>query len=359
MEDRTSNFYNITHRVALDENGERHWIGDITKENRRKHKYFCLGCGDEMKANLCGHGIQSYFSHKSEGWEGKCSPETALHRFAKKELVDRFSKQDKFEVSYYVNNACPLQNTCRISKVAMANCSGRQLRTFDLKKLYDTCEEEGLCDGFKADVLLTSKQNSDTPPLFLEVFYSNDCTEAKINSGHPIIEITVRNEEDVAKPIKETVDEEEAPIKFYNFERETHFSDALMMDRFVLLKNGKKGAIRKCVVCGDMENKHIQGTIFELNVINEDYLYGPKPKHNLFALGISAAIMHGIPVRHCNFCQNIYYHCPVRSVEYDKKDKCAIAARCKHWHLYADKCRSILEESAGKFFIWMSEYPSK
>ena len=351
MEDISSDFYNITHRVALDENGERHRIGDITPENRRKHRYFCLGCGDEMKANLCGHGIQSYFSHKSEGWEGKCSPETALHRFAKKELVNRFNNQEKFEVGYYVNNECLLKDTCRVAKIARAGCNGRQLRTFDLKKLYDTSKEEGACDGFKADVLLTSKQNPDTPPLFLEVFWSNDCTEAKINSGHPIIEIAVRDEEDAAKPIRETVGEEENSVKFYNFERETHFSDAVMMDRFVLLKNGKKGVLKKCFSCGEMETKHIKGAIFELNIINEEYQYGPKPKHNLFALGISAAIMRGVPVRHCNFCQNIS-RCPVCSVKYDNADKCAIASKCKHWNLYTEKCRKIFEEYAGKFFIW-------
>lgn len=180
------------------------------------------------------------------------------------------------------------------------------MHTIDLKKKYDTCQIEGVYNGFRADVLLTNSQKPDRPPVFLEVSVSHDCTPEKLESGLHIIEIKVKNEADFRRPIIENkgdlVPVKEAPkrpyyyytyhvepepsfIMFHNFERDTHNSNIKELDRFVLLKDGKMGTQERYLSCGEMESKHLPGTIFELNLLRDINPYWLKPKFDLFNLG--------------------------------------------------------------------------
>ena len=144
----------ITYPNAEDENGNVHNIDSITKENRYEHRFFCLGCGEEMVPVLFPDGQKtSHFRHKKN--DGQCNPETYLHNLTKKAIAKRFTESQKFEISYYTRNRCPNRSTCNIySKHHERVCSGIYLHTEDLKKHYDTCQMEGVYDGYRADVLL-------------------------------------------------------------------------------------------------------------------------------------------------------------------------------------------------------------
>ena len=385
----------ITYPNAVDEKGNVHNIGEITKDNRADHKYYCLGCDKEMVPVLCKEK-EPHFRHKVNDL---CNPETYLHNLAKKYLAKQFESQPKFEVSYYATNECPHKDSCQLFKqFQWKECSGTTLHIFDLKKKYDTCQIEGVYDGYRADVLLTSSKNPDLPPIFLEVSVSHDCTPEKLESGNRIIEMKIRSEADFKRPIVENkgpmvpVNEEPKPqdsyfpyyshpqpepsfIMFHNFDRAFHRDDIKKLDRFVLMSDGRMACQEDYVSCGDIETKHFRDTALEVNLLNlhEDQHF--RPKFDLLNLGIAQALMRDLPARHCVYCAK-YRYCRIpieverydyrtrqnvkvqqlvfnRTVKEDKVDKFKFASSCRNWMLNKAQCEYVTSSYRGNnVFIW-------
>ena len=388
----------ITYPKAEDENGEVHIISEITQENRTNHKYYCLGCGKEMVPVLFKEGQKDdHFRHKVND---VCNPETYLHNLAKKTLAKKFEKQRKFEVSYYAVNECPKKDTCPVfSRFHWENCYGNKLYKFDLKEQYDTCQIEGVYNGFRADVLLTNRENSDIPPIFLEVSVSHDCTKEKLDSGIQIIEIKISREEDIKRPIIENEGlmvpipklsrplsscsqhySRSAPdipfIKFHNFERLFHHDDIRKFDLFALFSNGRMGCQEDFIHCKDVGAKYLKDSVFELSLLSDPRRRQIDDRNNaLFRLGLTQAMLHNQPIRHCIYCMD-YPKCTVpieieqlnrRTGEKEKVvkrvfnsqlnnnqfDKYELALKCNNWHLCEVKCRRVMSDFDKKsVFIW-------
>ena len=386
----------ITYPNAVDENGDVHNIGSITKENRAEHKYYCLGCDKEMVPVLFKDGQkEDHFRHKVNDM---CNPETYLHNLAKKHLAKKFEESKVFEVSYYVQNDCPRMSSCKIyDKHHNVQCAGVKLKTIDLKKLYDTCQIEGVYDGYRADVLLSNSQDSNIKPVFLEVSVSHDCTPEKLESGNQIIEIKVRSEADFKRPIVENrgalvppkkeekrqsyygygyyaVSEPEPSfIMFHGFEREIHESNTYKIDYFALKSTGRIACQEDFLNCGDLENFHIQDGIFEVYRFKGDRRY--RPRYDLYNLGIVEAMINKQPIRHCVYCSN-FMRCTIpmevevydrytrqtqkvvrqvanRGVKEDKIDKYELADKCSNWKLNEVKCQQVIAEHRfSEIYIW-------
>ena len=385
----------ITYPNAVDENGNVHYIGEITQENRAEHKYYCLGCDKEMVPVLCKDKTD-HFRHKVNDL---CNPETYLHNLAKKYLAKQFESQPKFEVSYYATNECPHKDSCQLFKqFQWKECSGTTLHTFDLKEKYDTCQIEGVYDGYRADVLLTNSKNPDLPPIFLEVSVSHDCTPEKLESGNRIIEMKIRSEADFKRPIVENkgpmVPVKEEPkrspyyygyyrqpepepsfIMFHHFDREFHRDDNKKLDRYVLVSDGRMACQDDYVSCGEMETKHLKDTALEVNLLNLNKERHFRPKFDLFNLGIAHALMRDLPARHCVYCAR-YRNCRIsieverydyrtrqnvkvqqwvlnRTVGKDKVDKFKFASSCKNWLLNRDRCEYVISSyPENNVFVW-------
>ena len=386
----------ITYPNAIDENGDVHNIGAITQENRADHKFYCLGCGGEMVPVLCNKDRESHFRHKVNDL---CNPETYLHNLAKKYLAKQFETQKKFEVSYYASNECPRKDSCQIfSRFHWEECSGTKLYTFDLKEQYDTCQIEGVYDGYRADVLLSNSQNSEIPPVFLEVSVSHDCTPEKLESGNLIIEMKIRSEDDFKRPIVENkgpmvpVKEDNKPqnpyyryyyhpepepsfIMFHNFDRLFHHDDVKKLDFFALFEDGKMGAKEQFITCKNAGSKYLKASVFELSLLG-DAIYRRDDRHNsLFNLGLTQAMLHKQPVRHCCYCTH-YRNCtvPMRierlnqrtgqkeivtqrvynfQIKNDQMDKYELASKCKNWNLFESLCQQVGSYYKDKcIFIW-------
>jgi len=201
-------------------------INEVTKDNRAEH-YYCLGCGGEMSPVL-GNKREHHFRHK----EAHCSWESYLHILGKKRLKERFESQQDFVVQYQIEYHCNKVENCRLENIYhdVQNCNRRELISVDLKKEYDTCEEEVYYKGYKADLKLSSKEHPEREPLFLEIHVTNACSPDKLASGVKIIEIDIESEEDVLKPIIES-----PSIRFYNFKR--FFETKRPLDRFWIAKD--------------------------------------------------------------------------------------------------------------------------
>ena len=387
----------ITYPNAVDENGDVHNIGSITQENRSEHKYYCLGCDKEMVPVLFKDGQkEDHFRHKVNDM---CNPETYLHNLAKKYIAKQFETSKTFEVSYYVQNECPRTESCKIyAKHHNVACLGIRLHTIDLKKLYDTCQIEGLYDGYRADVLLTNRKDESVTPLFIEVSVSHDCTPEKLASGNQI-EIKVRSEADFKRPIIENkgsyvpikepeprrpyyysyyrpVEPEQPFIMFHGFERVLHDSNIVKVDYFALKSNGRIVCQEDALDCGEMGNFHVADGIFEVCRLKGDKRY--RPRYDFFNLGIAEAMMNKMPIRHCVCCLN-FMRCTIpmevevynrytrqtqkvvrqvanRGVKEDKVDKYELADKCNNWKLNENKCQQIISEHRfSEIYTWMPD----
>ena len=185
---------NIKYQFALDEDGNLISINDITQENRKQHTYKCIACGNELLPRAIGSKARRpHFYHKELV---TCSGETYLHKLTKLSIMEKFFFSDKFEIAY------PIETSCNNSNCQLRNRHCKEYNnsyTIDLKKYYDTCQEEVAIKGFVADLLLTSSQHPELEPILIEVCVSHSCEPEKRDSGLKIIEMKIKNEEDIRK----------------------------------------------------------------------------------------------------------------------------------------------------------------
>ena len=200
--------------------------------------YYCLSCGKEMIPKL-GKLREHHFSHKKE--KGGCSlhhicnEETYLHEYAKHFIKEMFDSRNEFNVTFKQYNVCNQQHFCIYYQFVLEKSNGADIdickqtvqRTYNLKQFYDTCELEKEYCGYVADVMLSSKSNSERPPLFIEIAVSHPCEQKKLDSGIRIIEIFIPKNTDDIKELrlvegenKLSSSEDPIQIKFHNFIRE-------------------------------------------------------------------------------------------------------------------------------------------
>ena len=182
----------IKYQYAFDENQHLVSVADITKENRNEHQYTCIGCGNPLLPRAIGSKCRrSHFYHKQVV---DCSGETYLHKLTKHIFKERFDKAEHYEITYPISKECSAKGCpLRSEQCKKIDCT----TTVDLKQYYDTCQEEMPIDDYIADLLLTNSTKPDIPPILVEIYVSHPCEPEKRNSGLKIIELKIRNEEDI------------------------------------------------------------------------------------------------------------------------------------------------------------------
>ena len=160
-------------------------------------KYYCPNCGNEMIPKL-GEINAHHFAHKVEC---ACNGESYLHRVAKEKFKEVYDNSTEFileypsriKCSYYDDpNLCPLSNSeCDIIEMPS--------KRLDLKKIFNDCQIEGSVnnDEFKADILLRDTTGKTNKILLIEFYHTHKCTWEKIESGLPIVEIKIADENDI------------------------------------------------------------------------------------------------------------------------------------------------------------------
>ena len=325
---------------ATGTDGQIIYIDEVTKENRAEH-YYCVGCGGEMSAVL-GDKREHHFRHK----EAHCSWESYLHKLGKKRLKQRFDTQKEFIIKYYVEHHCDRSIGCKLEPICRdKKCNCRELIAIDLKKLFDTCEEEVTYKGYRADLMLSSKENPEREPIFLEISVTHDCESEKLASGIQIIELKISDEKDVSLPLVEedslfgcTNSEQPyefnvlPPIRFFNFKRK--FETARPLERFWVAKDDKGILHGNCsqddLTCRNVESNHREGSVYEVAIPSEVLIDNRKP--NLYEFGMMKAISAGINLKHCGICDK-YQHCILNYNEEveDKKTGEKKLVPCCNW----------------------------
>ena len=320
----------ITYHNAIAQNGQIIHIDNVTKEKRNEH-FYCAGCHSEMIPVL-GNVREHHFRHKGK----LCSKETYLHQLGKRLLKERVDTQKEFVIKYYVNLCCDKTENCKILSFGKnIKCNHKALLSRDLKKEYDTCEVEVNYNGYRADLMLSSKEHPNQNPLFIEISVTHDCEQVKIHSNIQIIEIKIDNEEDVSLPLIEEDNmllqlgndnpyefyESLPHVRFYNFHRQVDNNRPL--DRFWVIQD-EKGYLRGNTKwydlnCKNVDNSHRDDSLFEVAIPSE-IIHDDGSKPDLYSFGMAKAIHAGISVKECSFCLR-YNFCTITIQKTDKNTK--------------------------------------
>ncbi|MBP5332913.1 MAG: hypothetical protein J6Y66_01940 [Bacteroidales bacterium] len=303
----------VKYHYALDENNRLLSIKQAYLERQEGHTYHCIGCGAEMIARL-GEVRNWHFSHRSG--EAHCGTETYLHKLAKRRIKEKFDKGDSFKVGYYREVKCSDLSNCPFA--INDTCKVHKLETFDLKSFYDTCQEEKEVEGYVADLLITNSQKPERGPVLIEVQVSHKSTAGKRLSGLRILEVRIREEEDIDKllsaPIVENPDSRYVEVediktigyaKFYGFKKKSSTPEPLEMrsiNRFYLFRSGKAfvSNMDEFKSCRKVYQKDNNNALFEAS-IDSFYLGDINP----YEYGYFAARQNGFEVKTCQFCK---YH---------------------------------------------------
>lgn len=291
----------VKYKYAYDENNVPVSIDSLTKETSKQHTYHCIGCGNTLLPRAIGSkSKRAHFYHKEQV---ECSGETYVHKLAKKLIKQKFDKSEQFLVSYYVNKSCSEIN-CRLRNT---NCRKENApNEIDLKRFYDTCQEEAQVNGFVADLLLSSSKHPDLDPVLIEIKVTHGCEEEKVNSGLKIIEISVKEEADLLTLINDSnIAESNQRVRINVISFERNIAEILESDisRYTLNLAGKAEDEITLISCKDAEHRLSQDSFCELNICI-------KPKSNrsdVFLPYIRSWVCSNKHIKHCFFCSR--YNC--------------------------------------------------
>ena len=185
----------ITYQYAQSDDGSTKYINQVSLEYRKNHHFICYGCGGRMIARLKADKREPHFAHFKDG---ACSRETYLHQLGKKLFVEMFehclTNKISLSVDFLQQGVC---NSKECPLGATKPCEGSS-RTgkFNLTPNYSKCsvEQYDAETGFRPDILLTNEQGDK---VYVEIVVTHETTQKKIDSGIPIIEIPIYDEDDL------------------------------------------------------------------------------------------------------------------------------------------------------------------
>jgi len=309
----------IEYKYCVDRDNSLVCIDDITDENRCSYKenLFCLQCGKEMTAKL-GNIKVHHFAHKVNT---ACNGESYLHKLAKRRIKEKFDTSDRFPIIFKREVPCKDSKSCQCfdrNKSYSDGCYIKdQLFKIDLKewngrKVYDTCEEEVHRDDYIADLLLTNSDKPNIKPVFIEIFVKHKSTDEKINSEYKIIETAqIKTEDDIDSIITDGF-REGKNCTLYNFEPKMPFVklySRLPVDRFVLFKNESTCVIPD-IKCNLLMSRLKTSSIIELNINHKGrenkWLF--KGMYDSFKLAAIYLYKRGVHVKSCSLCKYYKYN---------------------------------------------------
>lgn len=314
----------IKYKYALNGDGEKIKISDVTPEIRKATKFTCISCGNELVACIKKGKKQPHFRHKSQV---DCNLETYLHKMGKYTFVKAYKEclaQGKpFNITLERRVSCVKDNNCPVKPLysEWSCCWDKKRETFDLTQFYDSIGEEQPIGSFIADVLLKSDKGHQ--PILIEIMVSHACEEAKIQSGYRIIEIGLNKEEDLElieschlcdteegcgdhyRPRRSK--HKEPTVQFYNFrDPPKEVLNVFKIQQFAVYRaNPSHFSLNESVPCGKKDelikrHRSENKLLYEILFFKED-LWGA----GRFVFGVAKAFERGIKIRNCFLCR---YH---------------------------------------------------
>lgn len=200
----------IKYRYAVDELGNLADVNKIEHENKKAHIYQCLCCKEVLIPAIGKHN-QAHFRHKKDS---TCNFETYLHQLGKESFKKRFLESDTLYIPNKITEYCKLSDTCEISIDKETFCQRIIEKRINLKSIFDTISIEKNYKGFIADILLEDSKRK-VHPLMIEIYVTHQCDQKKIDSGIPIYEIPIADEDSA----RQILDSDTVYGEKYNFKK--------------------------------------------------------------------------------------------------------------------------------------------
>ena len=220
---------------------------------------YCPACNEPLIAKNQGTKRTHHFAHQP-GKECNHAVETMLHILAKEKIREAFLSKPEFWIEYEYKSYCPQYKSCTFTRYN--ECYKSEIRRFNLKEYYDSCEQEIKYDNInrRSDLKIFSSRNPNRSPIYLEFYVTHASDIEKLHSGNKIIEIRIETEEDIIELTQNgiskthcpnetehefyTIDDEFYPkICLYGFKTKDNTNKTISADiyilRSVLYKSGK------------------------------------------------------------------------------------------------------------------------
>ncbi|WP_297449186.1 competence protein CoiA family protein [uncultured Alistipes sp.] len=284
---------NTVQHYALDPDGKLIWI----KNAQRNVQFTCVNCGGKMIVKQ-GKIKEWHFAHKT--LSENCNHESYLHSLAKKKIYDWFYQADKFTLSLKTLHRCSQIDECRwFNTQEPSYCLTTKLHAIDLKTFYNSCDIERTYKNFRADLFLYHNQ-SNRPPIFIEVCVTHPCSKEKINSGIRIIELIIKSENTINSLINTVLSENDENVKLYNFNPKPQIVGSCYkeLNKFILYKRNKHSC--DLIDCKTYNERNPE-SIFELTIDTNGRIL----KHSIHEIGFATAYKYKYSVRSCFLCK---YH---------------------------------------------------
>ena len=301
---------------CFDENGKLVHINSLSNETRHAQKLYCLQCGREMVANL-GKIRVKHFSHKIDC---ACDGESYLHKLAKFRIREKFISEESFPITFVRDVPCKEHKSCPYYSEYCCTESmriPRDLKFWDDKPVYSTCEEEKEHDGFRPDLLLTTdSQDSSLAPTFVEVYKTHKSNDSKLNSKYKIIETTqIKSEQDIDDIIERGfIEGENCTTHNFNPKFPAIRKSDVPIERFILDKNGKATVIYAqdyLIYCDIVFQKLDANSYRELNIIPSGWRWNQSEQHislSSYEKGLLYLKKKGLQIDNCILCKYNKYN---------------------------------------------------
>lgn len=285
----------IKYKYAKDHNQKIVEISTINKHDKNNSQYYCISCGKELIPKL-GKKNQHHFAHKSSADNISCNNETYLHKLAKIKIKEKFDHDDALIIKLNKNIICSSVKTCEFS-LGTKTCCNTKEKVVNLKSYYNVCTIEKQIENFRADILLENNTKS-IKPLLIEIRATHQCTEEKINSKLPIIEIPINSEDDIKDIEKNT----ELKGEIYNITLKDAYRPLEIVypiQKYTLFSSGKcnEQSLYK-TTCKNITTLQHKQALLEISVFNQ--IFGIN-----FFLFYAQSL--GYNIKDCSICQHYKY----------------------------------------------------
>lgn len=328
----------VKYRYAYDENENIVCINELTPEARDLHVYKCISCGEILIPKL-GEKKNHHFAHKSNVL---CNSETYLHKLAKERILRKFLNGNAFNIELVAKSlcseraSCPFYNQKKCNEELLSDvyqvaeeekCCKFKIIVEDLHKYYNQCEaeksvfcaedekgkkrafvfeKEDGCNHFVADILLWNDAKTKREPVAIEICVTHPCEESKKKSGLKIIEINVRNENDIERIVSGNIAGDN--VNFINFNASAPDEPVNEVNVFSRLAFFKSGAVVNSTIedyqyCSERKTRKNDYSVLELNMG-----YGNTTGYDtddVYFMGLAYILNLGYNFKNCILCK---YH---------------------------------------------------
>lgn len=295
----------IKYSYALTDKEEIIHVDTITPETRNTCKYYCLGCGKEFIPRL-GKVRRKHFAHKVQLDLSECSLESYLHHTAKillyNSIKEKIANNDTLYLNYLVENHCAV---CHYPEEGNNNCFlSTTDKKYNLLTHFNTVQLENRADTFIPDILLMSK---DGNRIFIEIAVTHKSSDKKIISGNKIIEIVIKEEEDLALLSGDEINPPSLKTRCINFNFKNQIIPIMREECpygsknvFVVYANGRAELFVNLTYPKYYRFKHKIRFYYRETEIN-CYSYNVQA----FIACVEAAYEEGVKIKNCYLCR---YH---------------------------------------------------